>query len=95
MRGKNKQVIGAIWSSQSASDWRGFGKSMLMAEESKLICRDFGASFLTKKGATEKDIGEATTCMLDVESINVGQVVAILHAKARLSLKHAGNNGTE
>jgi len=56
MRGKNKQVIGAIWSSQSASDWRGFGKSMLMAEESKLICRDFGASFLGKKGVTEKDI---------------------------------------
>jgi len=27
-----------------------------MAEESKLICRDFGASFLVKKGVTEKDI---------------------------------------
>ena len=27
--------------------------------------------------------------------VNVGQVVAILQAKARLSLKHPGNNGTE
>ena len=27
--------------------------------------------------------------------VNVGQVVAILQAKDRLSLKHTGNNGTE
>jgi hypothetical protein len=27
--------------------------------------------------------------------INVGQVIAILQAKARLSLKHSGGNGTE
>lgn len=45
-RNTNKQVIGAIWSSQSAADWRGFGKSMLMAEESKIVCRDFGLKIL-------------------------------------------------
>ena len=45
-RGRNKQVIGAIWSSQTATDWRGFGKSMLMSEESKKLCSDFGASML-------------------------------------------------
>lgn len=56
MRGTNKQVIGAIWSSQSASDWRGFGKSMLMAEESKGICQDFGASLLRSHGVKEEDI---------------------------------------
>lgn len=56
MRGTNKQVIGAIWSSQSASDWRGFGKSMLMAEESKRICQDFGASLLRTHGVKEEDI---------------------------------------
>ena len=56
MRGTNKQVIGAIWSSQSASDWRGFGKSMLMAEESKRICRDFGASLLRSHGVKDEDI---------------------------------------
>lgn len=56
MRGKNKQVIGAIWSSQSATEWRGFGKSMLMAEESKRICRDFGASALRHRDVTEEDI---------------------------------------
>jgi len=27
--------------------------------------------------------------------VNVGQVVAILQVKARLSLKHAGHNSTE
>ena len=56
MRGKNKQVIGAIWSSQSASDWRGFGKSMLMAEESKRICQDFGASLLRSHGVKDEEI---------------------------------------
>src|SRR2546430_5681544 len=40
-RKENKQVIGSIWSTQTAADWRGFGKSKLMAEESKLVCRDF------------------------------------------------------
>jgi len=45
-RGTNKQVIGAIWSTQTAADWRGFGKSMLMAEESKSLCRDFGLKLL-------------------------------------------------
>lgn len=56
MRGTNKQVVGAIWSSQSASDWRGFGKSMLMAEESKKICQDFGASLLRNHHVQEEDI---------------------------------------
>jgi len=45
-RKENKQIIGSIWSTQSAADWRGFGKSMLMAEESKAVCRDFGLTIL-------------------------------------------------
>jgi len=45
-RKTNKQVIGSIWSTQSAADWRGFGKSMIMAEESKGVCRDFGLTIL-------------------------------------------------
>src|SRR5262249_28918437 len=53
-RGTNRQVIGAIWSSQSAADWRGFGKSMLMAEESKCVCRDFGFSILRKYKVKEE-----------------------------------------
>ncbi|HET6252063.1 MAG TPA: hypothetical protein VFE47_30540 [Tepidisphaeraceae bacterium] len=56
MQDKNKQVIGAIWSSQSASDWRGFGKSMLMRQESKLICEDLGADLLRTHGVLEDDI---------------------------------------
>lgn len=56
MRGQNKQVIGAIWSSQSATDWRGFGKSMLMAEESKALCSDFGAAMLRNHGVEEGDV---------------------------------------
>jgi hypothetical protein len=55
-RGEKKQLIGAIWSTQSSSDWRGFGKSMLMAEESKRICRDFGASALRHMKVTQKDV---------------------------------------
>ena len=54
-RGTNRQVIGAIWSSQSAADWRGFGKSMLMAEESKRVCRDFGHSILRSYRVREAD----------------------------------------
>ena len=57
-RGTNKQVIGAIWSTQSPTDWRGFGKSMLMAEESKRVCRDFGASALRSRGVTEANAAE-------------------------------------
>jgi hypothetical protein len=53
-----RQVIGAIWSSQVSSDWRGFGKSMLMAEESKLICRDFGATMLAQMDVDEESIEE-------------------------------------
>ena len=45
-RDEQAQVIGAIWSSQLSSDWRGFGKSMLMAEESKRICRDLASRCL-------------------------------------------------
>ena len=56
-RGRNKQVIGAIWSSQSEADWRGFGKSMLMSEESKRLCSDFGASMLESRGVEEGAIG--------------------------------------
>jgi len=56
IRGANKQIIGAIWSSQSASDWRGFGKSMLMAEESKRVCSDLGASMLRERGVKADDI---------------------------------------
>ena len=54
-RGTNKQVIGAIWSSQSAADWRGFGKSMLMAEESKHVCNDFGFAALRRFKVKEEN----------------------------------------
>lgn len=53
-----RQVIGAIWSSQASSDWRGFGKSMLMAEESKRICQDFGVTMLGKLDVDDESIEE-------------------------------------
>lgn len=53
-----RQVIGAIWSSQVSSDWRGFGKSMLMAEESKRICSDFGAAMLAQLDVDDESIAE-------------------------------------
>lgn len=53
-----RQVVGAIWSSQVSSDWRGFGKSMLMAEESKRICQDFGAAMLRQMDVDDASIEE-------------------------------------
>jgi len=45
----NKQVIGAVWSSHKGDQTgKGYGKSYLMAEESKGINTDFGASKLRK-----------------------------------------------
>jgi hypothetical protein len=53
-----RQVIGAIWSSQVSNDWRGYGKSMLMAEESKLICRDFGATMLGQMEVDDETVAQ-------------------------------------
>jgi hypothetical protein len=51
------QTTGAIWSSHTGdSEGRGFGKSMLMCEESRLTNRDFGASVLAEFDIDEKDI---------------------------------------
>lgn len=53
----NRQVIGAIWSTHAGDAWgKGFGKSMLMAEESHRINADFGASMLRSIGVIEADI---------------------------------------
>jgi len=49
-------LIGAVWSvSVGDPEARGFGKSMLMAEESKIINSDFGLSTLTSLGVSEED----------------------------------------
>lgn len=53
----NRQVIGAIWSSYTANRLgKGYGKSMLMAEESKRINKDLGASKLKHFGVAKDDI---------------------------------------
>jgi len=53
----NRQVIGAVWSSHAGNALgKGYGKSMLMAEESRLINQDFGAAILSRMGADEGDI---------------------------------------
>lgn len=53
----NRQVIGAIWSSHTGDAMgKGFGKSMLMAEESKRINIDFGASMLRHMEVLDEDI---------------------------------------
>jgi hypothetical protein len=55
----NKQVIGALWSTHSGDSFgKGFGKSMLMAEESMRINEDLGASKLRESGVDEGDILE-------------------------------------
>jgi hypothetical protein len=55
----NKQVIGAVWSSHKGDDiGKGFGKSMLMAEESRRINKDFGRAMLEMAEIGEQDIHE-------------------------------------
>jgi hypothetical protein len=54
-----KQVIGALWSSHQGDDLgKGFGKSMLMAEESRRINTDFGRAMLELAEIGEQDIEE-------------------------------------
>ena len=53
----NKQVIGALWSTHSGdSRGKGYGKSMLMAEESMQINLDLGRTKLKAFGVEEADI---------------------------------------
>ncbi|WP_031260496.1 hypothetical protein [Mesorhizobium sp. LNHC252B00] len=52
-----RQTIGAVWSSHAGeSEGRGFGKSMMMSEESKIANRDFGASILSQFDVTDEAI---------------------------------------
>jgi hypothetical protein len=54
---KHRQVIAALWSTYAANRLgKGYGKSMLMAEESKRINIDFGASKLREFGVDEEDV---------------------------------------
>jgi hypothetical protein len=57
---RHRQVIGAVWSTHTGKKkWgKGFGKSILMAEESKRLNQDFGAAMLRKMEVQEEDIGE-------------------------------------
>lgn len=55
----NKQVLGAVWSTHVGDSLgKGYGKSMLMAEESMQINMDLGATKLRKFGVEETDISE-------------------------------------
>jgi len=55
----NRQVIGAVWSTHTGDAWgKGFGKSMLMAEESRRINQDLGAAVLARMGVVKDDISE-------------------------------------
>jgi hypothetical protein len=55
----NKQVIGALWSSHQGDDLgKGFGKSMLMAEGSRQINKDFGRAMLEQAEIDAQDIEE-------------------------------------
>jgi len=53
----NRQVIGAVWSTYEANRLgKGYGKSMLMAEEAKSINRRLGAHKLREFGVSEDSI---------------------------------------
>jgi hypothetical protein len=56
-RGNGHQTIGAVWSSHSGeSEGRGFGKSMMMSEESKRVNLDFGANILREFDVRDEDV---------------------------------------
>lgn len=56
---RHKQIIGALWSTHSGGKWgKGFGKSMLMAEEAKRINLDMGKSMLESMDVVDKDIDD-------------------------------------
>jgi len=95
----NKQVIGAVWSSHArGATGKGFGKTMLMAEESKKVNRDFGAALLTHIGAVDEDIADhpflAGYCTFDQSKDIKSFPAALLDAVAFLLESEYGNNST-
>ena len=95
---KNKQVIGAVWSSHAGdSVGKGYGKSFLMFQESIEINSDFGASKLRKFDVDEKDIAEnplvAGYCTFDQAKDVKSFPAAVLDAVAFiLESKHGDRN---
>jgi hypothetical protein len=58
-KGANLQVIGAVWSTHTGDALgKGYGKSFLMAQESREINSDFGATKLRRFDISEDDIAE-------------------------------------
>jgi len=94
----NRQVIGAIWSSHSGDSMgKGFGKSMLMAEESKRINADFGAAMLQRMGVVDEDIEQNPVlsgyCTF-VQAQEVKTFPAALLDSVTFILESAHGNGT-
>jgi hypothetical protein len=95
----NKQVIGAIWSSHARGAMgKGFGKSVLMGEETKRVNRDFGATLLTRVGAVEEDIVEnpflAGYCTFDQAKDIKSFPAALLDAVAFILESEYGESST-
>ena len=56
-REKNRQVVGGLWSKDDGNgEGKGYGKSLLMYNESREINRDFGAAKLRAAGCDDEDI---------------------------------------
>lgn len=94
---KNKQVIGAVWSSHTGDSFgKGYGKSFLMHRESIEINRDFGATKLRKFGVNDEDIAEnpfvAGYCTFDQAKDVKSFPAALLDAVAFIL---ESNNGDE
>ena len=95
---KNKQVIGAIWSSHTGDALgKGYGKSFLMAQESREINSDLGATKMRQFGVSEEDISEnpvvAGYCTFDQAKEVKSFPAALLDAVAFiLECKHGDTN---
>ncbi|QCO16973.1 hypothetical protein D3869_16915 (plasmid) [Azospirillum brasilense] len=95
---EQRQTIGAVWSSHTGdSEGRGFGKSMLMCEESRLVNRDFGAALLASFDIEEEDIAAnpfiAGYCGF-AENMNIKTFPAALLEGVVFALRcdHGGHN---
>jgi hypothetical protein len=88
-------IIGAVWSSVLRGDpeTRGYGKSTMMGEETKLLNKDFGLSIFKELGASAEEAAEYPV-MAGYVSFD-GQNIKSIEAASYYLVKNLVKDGTE
>lgn len=88
-------IIGAVWSSTQRGDpqTRGYGKSTMMGEETKLLNKDFGLSVLKEAGA-EADEAAENPIMAGYVTFE-GQNTKSIEAASYYMVRNLVKDGTE